>query len=111
MSLKQMTIDNLIEITEGLALAVADINKRLDATEQPQKVALVAKAIELGQIDAYMATGKPPITVEERRANDRAAMIKALRWAVRVAPFGVANDHITNVLDAAITRLENGGEL
>jgi hypothetical protein len=92
MSLKQMTIDNLIEITEGLALTVADINKRLDAMEQPPKVAWVAS-----------------VDPSHKWVDDieRAATIKALRW-VHCDTMRVRT--LIEIVQA-ITRLENGGDL
>ena len=68
------------------------------AMEQPPKVAKVENAIT-GEIVSMTPTTKAAI--------ERAAMIKALRWAQK---------HVANPLDChgyemAITRLENGGEM
>lgn len=72
-------IDTLIGITE-----------RMDAMEQPPKVACVENVT--------------PITDEQRDAIERAAMINALTWAEA--------EGITKIaVRAAITCLKNGGEL
>jgi hypothetical protein len=115
--------NNMLEKTIMCLLAVME---RIDAMEQPPKVAWVESVGDAEkyvvpnaenvfpfgftkeQIDAFMATGKPPITDEQRKAIDRAAMIKALRWACRAE--GIIFGEACSV-QTAITRLENGGEL
>jgi hypothetical protein len=83
--------------------ALIGITERLDAMEQPPKVAWMDKEprTRVECIGTYA-----PITDEQRKAIERAAMIKALRWALNTFPM-LTRDQVRD----AITRLENGGEL
>jgi hypothetical protein len=85
------------------------VMERLDAMEQPPRVAWTAPiTMTQDQIDNYMATGKPPITDEQRKDIERAAMIKALRWIEdKMSMWPEQN----LVVRDAIARLENGGDL
>jgi len=78
-----------------------------------QECKIVAMPFELTneQIKEYMDTGIPPTETKQVKQIMRSGAIDALRWAARRAPFGAKNDHITNLLIDAITRLENGGDL
>jgi len=64
-----------------------------------------------GFADGLIAACVMDVTKTITPQIERKAMIKALRWATRCAPFGFAHDHVTSALNAAIARLENGGEL
>ena len=83
--------------------ALIGITERLEATEQPPKVAWTG---DVGSGRITSIGGQVVADIE------RAAMIKALRWADRwlTGDVGVV-DGCPCGLCSAITRLENGGEL
>lgn len=70
------------------------VMERLDAMEQPPKV---ARMEHVNDAEKYAVP-------EYMRAHDRAVMIKALRWAI-------LDGASLNGMNKAIARLENGGEL
>ena len=84
------------------------VMERLDAMGQPPKVAWVED--EPRTRVEYIGT-YAPITVEERKDIERAAMIKALRWSANNATCGHTLCSGMRVIADGVRRIENGGEL
>lgn len=93
--LNQFVFDALISITE-----------RIEAQGEAFPFAMTED-----QIDRFVQTGAPPITDEQRKDIERAAMIRVLEWQCKSCGKSAFGCGVGCHVPSAIVRLREGGEL